>query len=217
MTWPTFRDLVRQVTPPWLQTGTAEKILYAIGIQVDAMGEALIAGVKLRFPNVYSAESLASIGRERRIRRGAAESAASYAERLRRWLIDHQRRGGPHALLEQFRAYFLPATFPAHLFYPSGRRFVQDADGNITRNDIVGAVPSTTWAHWTLVLITDQLDGVSATDLSFVPREWNAAHCTGEVIAMHADAELWDFPPDLTWDGAGTWDTPDVTTRVAIT
>lgn len=217
MTFPTFRDLIRQVSPGWLQTGTAERVLYAIGVQVDACGEALTAGLRARFPNVYSAETLPLIGRERRIRRGLTETDASYATRLRRWLGDHQRRGGPHALLAQFREYLLPLTFPMDLVYQSGARYLMDAAGTITRNVATAPdVPSPRWARWWLLMFTEDLADVSADELASVPREWIAAHCQGELIVMGPDTELWDYPPTNTWDESGTWDTADVLARVHV-
>lgn len=208
-TFPTFRDLVRQIAPPWLQTGYAERFLYAATVQVDALGEALNAGVKLRFPNIYSGESLPLIGRERRIRRGLSEADATYAARLRRWLQDHQRRGGPHAMLAQLRAYFLPLTFPMHLLYRSGGRYVQDPAGTVTR-DVVPVVPQSQWARWVLLMYSDDLGALTAEALAVIPREWIAAHCIGEVIVVPAGGELWDYPPERPWDESGTWDTPDV-------
>lgn len=208
--FPTFRDLIRQVSPGWLQIGTGEKVSYAIGVQVDAFGEALVAGLKSRFPNVYSSETLPLIGRERRIRRGLTESSASYATRLLRWLGDHRRRGGPHALLAQMREYLLPVTFPIHLIYQSGARYIMDESGNVTRDLLSApAVPVARWARWWLLMYTEDLAEVTADDLASVPREWIAAHCQGELLVMGPDSELWDYPPTNTWDEAGTWDTGD--------
>ena len=213
--FPTFRDLMRQISPPWLQRGLAEKIGYAITVQVDAMGEALDAGMRMRFPNVYSAETLPVIGRERRIRRGRNEAAATYAARLRRWLQDHQRRGGPHALLAQLRGYYLPLAFPVALWWPSGARYLMDTDGTITR-DVVAFPQTAAWARWTLMLFTDALPSISATDLAAVPKDWNAAHPIGTVVVMPTGSELWNYPPENVWNESGTWNTAATGTRVEV-
>lgn len=219
---PTFRDRIRRASPPWLQHGWAEKLLYSFGVQVDAFADALVAGVKLRFPGVYSDDSLPLIGRERRIARGLLEDNATYAARLTRWLDDHKRRGGPYALLAQLHAYFSPNNFQIQLIYRSGRRFTMTADGTVTRDDIAWQPDATPakWAQWWLLLFTnDYLPPLSAqqiADIRLIPTEWNAAHCFGTVVVFPTGAELWDFPNGRTWDESGTWDTPDTVSTVPV-
>lgn len=104
----TFRDALTKVVPPWLQGFWGTRYLYALGVQIDAMGDALRAGVKLRFPNVYSDESLALLGRERGIKRGLFESAEAYALRLDRWLDDGRTKGNPWNLMHNVQAYLAP-------------------------------------------------------------------------------------------------------------
>ncbi len=224
----TFRDTVRSASPPWLKNGRAEKILYAVAIQLDALGEALVAGVKIRFPNLYSAESLPLIGRERRIRRGRLESDATYATRLLRWLDDHRHRGGPYALLAQLHAHYAPASFAITLIYYSGRRFTMAVDGSVVRDEVVWHPDGNAakWARWwlfydwpdSITLDDDWGSGTwgdggvwgssltvdDVTDLRLVPREWNAAHPFGRIVLLN-NAETWDFPPEL-WDDGGLWD-----------
>lgn len=217
----TFRDSVKRVSPPWLQRDIAEKLLYSIGLQADAFGDAVVAAVKLRFPNYYSNESLPLLGRERRISRGPTEADATYAPRLNRWLTDHQRRGGPYALLAQLYAYFAPANFPIQLVYASGRRFSMDSAGVVTRDDIVWAPDADTarWARWWLFYFTDAYPSPTAdeiAELRRVPKEWNAAHCLGTIVIFPSDAELWDFPPGHTWDESGTWDTTGTSITIDV-
>lgn len=224
----TFRDDIRKISPPWLKNGLAEKILYAVGVHVDAFGDALTAGVKLRFPGYYSDESLPLLGRERRIRRGRVESAASYAMRLNRWWIDHQRRGGPYALLSQLHAYYAPNNFPVDLVYYSGRRFRMDVDGNVERDDIVWSpdADTTRWARWWLFYYTDDfsdfgddpqpLTDDEIADLKLIPKEWNAAHCLGYIVIFPAGAELIDYPPGHLIDEAGTINTTVAPVTIAV-
>lgn len=209
--------------PPWLSRGNAEKFLYAISLQADIFGDALVAGVASRFPGVYSFESLAPIGRERRIARGPLESNETYALRLRRWLDDHRRRGGPYALLAQLHAYYAPANFVIELIYRSGRHFTQQANGTITR--ALETVPRfdtdyARWARWWLIFTTDQftlgsLTAAQIRDLKHVPREWNDAASIGTLIVMTTDAQTWDWP-DIAWDADVTWDAPGEVASFAI-
>lgn len=220
----TFRDRIRMVSPLWLQRGWAEKLLYAIGLQLDAFADALVAGVKLRFPNLYSAESLPLIGRERRISRGLVESDAVYGERLTRWLDDHRLRGGPYAMLAQLHAYYLPNTFPIVLIYRSGQRYTMAPDGTVVRDTIAfhpDGVPER-WARWWLIMevsvgvYTPPLSDQDRADIALIPTEWNAAHCTGTVIVFPGDGELWDYPLGHVWDEPGTWNTPDTVSVIEV-
>lgn len=213
---PTFRDLMRQFSPPWLRTGNAEKYLYAPGYVVDTLGDALLAGVKMRFPGYYSMSSLSVIGRERVIARGLIEDDATYAARLVRWLDDHSTRGGPYALLEQLYAYFAPNNFPITLVYQNHRAFTMDADGVIT----MGTSPfapdtnSARWARWSLIYETDAFTPATPAvieSLRLVPAAWNAGHCQGNIYVLGTGAELWDWPTDHVWDESGVWDTADPT------
>lgn len=178
----TFRDRVRDSVPPWLRHGVAEKVLYSIAIHLDGLADALTAGVKMRFPGLYSGESLPVIGRERRIRRGRVEVDAVYASRLTRWLDDHRRRGGPYALLAQLHASFAPENFPIDLvYYPStvlgtparARRFQMDVDGNVVRDDVYWLPDNDAvhWARWWLLYFWP--DARAADGIWDDPGEWD--------------------------------------------
>jgi len=199
----TFRDTMWRSVPPWLKTGIAQKYLYAITVQLDAAGDALVAGVKMRFPNLYSSDSLAEIGTERRIRRGLSESDENYASRLVRWFVDHRVRGGPYALLSQLYYHYQPNTFQIDLVYASGGRFVLHPDGTIT-HDVIATTPTTAWAHWQLLYYDATVD---TDDVTTIPREWIAAHCLGEIVLL-GTAWLWNYPPERLWNNMNPWDSP---------
>jgi hypothetical protein len=227
---PTFRDMLRLKSPMWLQRGLGEKILYAIGLHMDGFGEALVQGVKARFPGVGNPEALALIGRERRIRRGREESDQAYVARLQRWLDDHRTRGGPYALLSQLYAHYTPNQFQIDLVYASGRRFRLLTSGEIARDDAWSAVVEQ-WARWTLFYswpVTpspsvvhwgdvgrtwgdgkvwgSSLTVSEVTDLRLIPREWIAAHAIGEIVLLTPDVLLWGYPDSNEWGGPGlTW------------
>lgn len=134
-----FRQVMLDRLPPWLSRhkGTAERYFYAMAIVLDAIGEALVAGVKARFPGYYTFESLPYIGRDRMMPRYLGETDAQYAERLRGWLDYHRQRGLPVPMLQELRRLLLseetpPATVRARLVYRSGAWFEMAADGTIT-------------------------------------------------------------------------------------
>jgi len=214
MTTETFRDRMRRVAPPWLRIGNNEKFLYTLGVHLDTLGDALVAGVKQRFPGLYSFESLPYLSRDRRLYRGRDETSESFADRLTRWLVDHRRRGNPYALLGQLHSYFAPNNFPIDLVYVSGQRYSLDVDGNITRSLIPWSPDDEPerWARWWLFYNTDQWAVTPPTqpeidELRLVPRAWNAAHAIGYIVLFPTDAQLWNYPPGHIWNEAGTWNT----------
>lgn len=219
----TFRDTMRSLCPPWLQNGLAEKILYSIGVHCDAFGDAVVAGVKQRFPGLYSFDSLVKLGRERRIERGLHETDGAYAERLTKWLRDHRRRGGPYALLAQIYLHYKPNTFPIDLVYVAGSaRFHMAPDGTVARDLVSWSPDSDTskWARWWLFYYTDLWASVEPTeaelqDLRLVPRAWNAAHCFGYIVLFPPTVtELWNWPVGHTWNEAGTWNVTGSVVRI---
>lgn len=200
-----YRDATKKRSVTWLRIGRAEKLLYAIALQIDTLADMLVAGIKLRFPGLYTYESLPYIGRDRRITRGRSESSANYAERLRRWLDDHRHRGNGIALLTQLFIHYAPNNFPIDLVYKNGRRYRLATDGTITR-DKVTAVPTARWARWTLYYFTDQfpspLSAADRADLLVIPKQWIAGHAIGRIVLMRTGTELYDYHvPRKTYDG----------------
>lgn len=137
MARPLLGALLLRSVPPWLQRTHGARLLGGIGDVIDAQVQRAFEAVTIRFPRSSETTALPYIGRDRRIRRGPAEPASTYAVRLRSWWGDHQTRGGPHVLLRQLHAYLLGfAPGQIDLVYQSGTRFLCDETGAITRSDI---------------------------------------------------------------------------------
>jgi hypothetical protein len=232
-------NLVR-ISPPWLQRSVGGRLLRSIGALADEISSRIVQGVALRFPtDVVDPDALALTGQERRMLRGPAEDAVTYARRIRSWWDAHRIRGGPYALLEQFHAYLSGLlNVQIDCVYWSGTRRSISIDGVITRDSISwGADGSSEWSQiWLFLYLA--ADIVTTSDetlidddgntlmftigdpddlevLRAIPREWSAAHIHRTTIVVLADyRQLWDYPPAiLTWDDdEGLWDdTPTIT------
>ena len=101
-----FSAALVRAMPPWLQRVVGAPVMRGLADPLDVLVERSVAAVKARFPNATDEATLARIGRERRIRQGLGESAATYAARILPWLDAHRTRGGAYALLHQLDAYF---------------------------------------------------------------------------------------------------------------
>jgi hypothetical protein len=240
-----FEFSLPRIAPRWLQRTVGGRLLGSIGKILDAVDERFVQGVGLRFPtDQVDAKALGYIGRERRIRRGPAEDAVTYARRLRPWWDEHQVRGGPYALLRQMHAYLLGLfNVRIDVVYIQGTRRWIDRDGTIMRdavawdNNQLGL-----WARiWVIVWLYDEIttdggdtivddDGeallfsaVEPSDIEVmraIPREWNAAHVQLTTIVLLAGLRrLWNYPQPVPlwseWGASGaTWGDPPTITTI---
>lgn len=215
-----YRDAILKIVPRWLRKGSIGpgvigRVLYAIGIQLDSLADALVEGVKRRFPGLNGQyDSLPLLGADRRIARGPTETDAGYAARLLPWQQAHRGRGGAYAMLTQLYGFWQGA-FAIDLIYFSGKTYSIDTSGNITTSQQAGTHVPAPWAQWWLVFHwpTSQSNdgkwgdpgvwgdgGVWGSDLLpatvanilIVPTEWNAAHASGHVVLLCPGAS-WDW------------------------
>lgn len=125
----TFRTIQYTTTPRWMCTGDGEKLQWICGLVTDALLQKAHDLVIARCPDYAPSDALAALGRDRKIIRGINELPASYAVRLKRWLLDHRKRGNPFALMEQLRAY-CNADVRIRTVDRRGNWFMIDRDGS---------------------------------------------------------------------------------------
>lgn len=101
-----FRDEIRTISPPWLQDGYGERLLYALALQVDAIAEAARQGVRARAPGAEGtpSDALLQIGRDRLIVRGKYESNATYSARLTRAFEAWQRAASLEGMMRALQS-----------------------------------------------------------------------------------------------------------------
>lgn len=221
----TFRDTFLGVVPPWLRRKNGANLIFALGLQMDVMVDALVSGVQLRFPGKFSPESLPFLSRDRYVSRGRYEASATFADRLISWLDDHLTRGGPYAMLRQLQAHFAPNNFKIELIYALGTRYTMAADGGVTIDQVTWTPPGkpadTHPDRWWLFyhapqfVQTQDWDDVGPTwddgrlwdcglspddvaDLRLVPTSWNTASAYGHIVILN-DGEAWDTHSPGQW------------------
>lgn len=124
----THRDAIKDAMPKWLNRGVAEKIIYSLGIHIDAAGDAFLEGIKARFPG-HNPTADSELCKARQIFPGPSETPAQLEARLINWLDAHRLRGHPRGILEQLAAYFTPNTFPMKVIYNNGNFWQRNSDG----------------------------------------------------------------------------------------
>ncbi len=125
----TFLNSFRFFLPSWLTAGDGGKVAASLSLMLDDFVARARLAMLARFP-AYAPDdaALAALGRDRLIRRGINEPAASYAVRLSRAFDDHRTRGNPYTMLRQLRAY-LQADCVVRTVDRRGNWFSIDADG----------------------------------------------------------------------------------------
>lgn len=204
----TFRDLIRNMVPRWMRSGTIGKVMYAIGVHADAVGDAAYAAVRKRAPEADSEDAAGLIAEDRRMIRGPNETWDAFRARLRGWRQAHQTRGNPYQLLQQLHATTLGA-FAIELYYYGTAKtsFAMDLAGDITRG--ISDTAGFDVGHWLLIyawpdeLIDDgewddpgewddggvwdsDMTPQEIADLRRVPSAWNAAHAIGHLKLLHS-------------------------------
>jgi hypothetical protein len=151
-----FRRIFPNLGPGWLTDGDGGKVLYSVGVMLDATLERMRQALHARLPEYTETESsLSNIGRDRLMIRGRNEDAAAYARRLVQWRypLGHRVRGNAYGLLRQTRAY-LDDSVKQFTVDRRGSYFVIDADGTETFESDTGLyaggddLPVTNWARF---------------------------------------------------------------------
>lgn len=103
-----LRDFINHIAPTWLQTGNAEKYLYAYGLGLDFLIEKLYQATKLHIPTIADPSALPYIGLDDGIAQGPNESNANYALRLQNAYDNAKRAGTARGIATDLRGYLSP-------------------------------------------------------------------------------------------------------------
>jgi len=187
----TFRDVAWFLSPGRLRTYRAARMVYAfIGLPLDMIAEAAKQATSARFPLFCPEDALPYHGRDRGIRRGPLEGAASYRGRLLLWLEAWRGAGVGRAMLDQIAGYLTPQTCRIRIWTQVGTIYTRAADGTFT---ITRATPglwnwdglTALWARFWIII--DSVGGVP----------WSRDGTWG-------DGEVWGESGRGTWGSTAT-------------
>ena len=129
----TIRDRMAQAAPSWLQGYWGSRLLYAIGLHLDAMVDWASAAVHARFPTWCATnmpDALVVHGQDRGIRRGFAESLVAWAARLAMWWPTRRQRGSLYAMMDQLAGYMSGYSVKMRAVNLNGAWMTRNADGS---------------------------------------------------------------------------------------
>jgi hypothetical protein len=100
------RDAIKELSPPWLSEGNAERYLYTFGLASDALLEKMNQATLAHLPGLALDESAIPYQAEDRLLvQGPAESNDAFITRMRSYLTAWQHAGQRATILEQLKAY----------------------------------------------------------------------------------------------------------------
>ena len=91
--------------PPWLQTGQAERYMYALRRPFDLLEEKANQAISFRFPGKGDNSQLPYLASDRAVIRGPAETDAGFVARLTSAFTDWGIAGSARSVLQQLQAY----------------------------------------------------------------------------------------------------------------
>jgi hypothetical protein len=126
------RHTIWKLLPRWARGFNLFSVLYACATILDALGDALLAAAKFRFPGLYSSESLKRTGVERRLFQGPNETDLAFGVHLGIWWDVAKREAHTKTMLQEIQHYCAPSPFKVQLVTNSGALFTLDIDGTYT-------------------------------------------------------------------------------------
>jgi hypothetical protein len=106
----TMKEYIREISPPWLATGNAEKLLYSCAYVIDLLIEKCTQASKSHMPTKCDPSCLPYIGAERLIERGFLETNTAYGERLQAAFDAHRFAGMDRGVMRQVLGFLSPVS-----------------------------------------------------------------------------------------------------------
>ncbi len=189
------RDVIKQLSPPWLAEGTNEKYMYNLGLACDALLEKMNQAMRAHMPGLCHFSALPYLGRDRVLAQGPFESNDNFTTRLTQAFDTWQRAGSRRAVMSQV------------LNYISGY-IVEDTD-QVPHSVTVSCSSAGTWATWDTYFSTSDLSQ-PPSHISITPAnwDWDGFYLWWRAwLILFIDATS-DLEPEDTW-GNGDWGDED--------
>lgn len=218
-----FREAILRMAPGWLRGAPGSggigyigsKYLYSIGLEIDALQDAIKQGIRKRHPTYIApgdsqpdGDALTLIGNDRTIPQGVNESNTSYGIRLKEWVDDLKMSGSAWATLKQIQGYLSPNRTTLRLVNNWGVWYTMNADysTSLTISPLVANIPNWNW------------DGAGPWQQTWSPlfawsRFWPIIYCSGG--KPFDIGPRWGDPGARYATPGRTWGTTATSTQVA--
>jgi hypothetical protein len=176
-----YRDWLATLLPWWLSDRrlssgkwTGYRFLWSIVAYLDALIEAGLQALKAPWPGVGTPTALPFIARSRGILRGQADTDASFASKLTRWLDKWRRAGSQYQLAVELHEYLGNAPV-VRVINRAGHWVTINADGSSTVSDA-------TW-NWDSLSNPERAGFWSELFIVIYPTQWALQGNYGAVTA----------------------------------
>lgn len=119
-------DAIKVLSPPWLSTGTAEKLMFDIGLAADMNVEKINQAMRAHMPGYGTPTALTYIGNDRVLAQGPNETTAQFTRRIKVAFDTWDHAGSRRAVLEQVFWYF----YNPSIVYPTVVPTIEIVGGN---------------------------------------------------------------------------------------
>lgn len=160
-----IRDIIKNISPPWLSTGNAEKFLYTPGLVIDAQIQRVLTTTLSKFPLKAIPSALSLLGADRLIDRGNFETDEGYAIRLSQAFTDWHFAGMPRAIIRQIVGWLSPKNPEIKNVDNFDQWFIYEDQTNTTLPpkkivntlawDWDGTTGNTLFRYWTIIFINN--------------------------------------------------------------
>lgn len=99
------RDVIKQISPPFLCSGTNERYMYLLGLHSDGLIDKMNQAMRARIPGLGTPSALGYIGLDRVIQQGPVETNDSFASRLTKAYDAWHYAGNRRATMQQAYIY----------------------------------------------------------------------------------------------------------------
>ena len=135
-----IRDLVANVSPPFLSGDVGARYMYTPAAELDAQIERVEQGVRASMPEKCDPSCLSSIGRDRSTVRGVYETTAGFAHRCKTAIYDWHFAGIPHGLIQILLGVLAPIAPMIRVVWAAHRNVVVRTQWEWVED---GAIPGT--------------------------------------------------------------------------
>jgi hypothetical protein len=112
MSIESFRQLLAGLVPKYLRRRNGGSYLESVGMVLDDASQTLVEGLRASMPLLCEEDTLAKIGKDRKLRRMSNETVESFRARLARWRQTWRHSASHYGELMAIQPYFLPGALP---------------------------------------------------------------------------------------------------------
>ncbi len=190
------RDVVKEISPPWLCTGVNERYMYNLGLLSDSLLEKMNQAMRAHIPGAGTYTANPYLGLDRLLTQGPVETPESFVHRLSRAYQTWQLAGNPETVLTQAYIYI--------------EGFFEVFPGDTPRVLSVHNSGDGVWSTWDIYYNFMNIDDPPAHTRELVDWDWDGVDKWWRVWLVMFFALGGTFERENNWGDPGDWGDADM-------